>query len=143
MYEGRLLIAAASPVDHRLQDARTSVTAARGLSSCDLQAPENRLNNCGARAPSLLSMWDLPGLGIEPVSSTSAGRFFTTEPPGKPYNVRSCNVLLDRADPGCVKRIFKKQLYYNVSRSGLGEVFYPIRTVGKNALVSADQNNNL
>ena len=113
----------------------------RGLSSCDLQAPENRLNNCGARAQSLLSTWDLPGLGIKPVSSTSAGRFFTTEPPGKPYNVCSCNVLPDRADPGCVKRIFKKQLY--VSLSGLGEVFYPIRTVGKNALVSDDQNNNL
>ena len=128
-------------MEHRLQDARTSVTAARGLSSCDLQAPENRLNNCGARAQSLLSTWDLPGLGIKPVSSTSAGRFFTTEPPGKPYNVCSCNVLPDRADPGCVKRIFKKQLY--VSLSGLGEVFYPIRTVGKNALVSDDQNNNL
>ena len=29
-------------------------------------------------------MWDLPGLGIKPVSSALAGRFFTTEPPGKP-----------------------------------------------------------
>jgi len=28
-------------------------------------------------------MWDLPGLGIEPV----AGGFFTTEPPRKPWNV--------------------------------------------------------
>ena len=27
---------------------------------------------------------DLPDLGIEPVSSTLAGGFFTTEPPGKP-----------------------------------------------------------
>ena len=28
-------------------------------------------------------MWDLPGSGIEPVSPTLAGGFFTTEPPGK------------------------------------------------------------
>ena len=30
--------------------------------------------------------WDLPGSGIEPVSPTLAGGFFTTEPPGKPKN---------------------------------------------------------
>ena len=29
-------------------------------------------------------MWDLPRSGIEPMSPASAGRFFTTEPPGKP-----------------------------------------------------------
>ena len=110
-------------MEHRLQDALASVIAARGLSSCDLQVPEHGLNNCAARAQLFHSMWDLPGLGIEPVSSTSAGRFFTTEPPRKPYNVCSCNVLLDRANPGCVKRIFKKQLYYHVSLNGLGEVF--------------------
>ena len=28
-------------------------------------------------------MWDLPGSGIEPVSSALAGGFSTTEPPGK------------------------------------------------------------
>ena len=28
-------------------------------------------------------MWDLPRSGIEPMSPTSAGRFFTAEPPGK------------------------------------------------------------
>ena len=30
------------------------------------------------------AMWDLPGSGIEPVSSALAGRFFTAEPPEKP-----------------------------------------------------------
>ena len=30
----------------------------------------------------LHSMWDLPGPGIEPVSSAFADRFFITEPPG-------------------------------------------------------------
>ena len=29
-------------------------------------------------------MWDLPGLGIKPVSPALAGRFFITKPPGKP-----------------------------------------------------------
>ena len=29
-------------------------------------------------------MWDLPGLGLEPVSPASAGGFLTTTPPGKP-----------------------------------------------------------
>jgi len=29
-------------------------------------------------------MWDLLGPGIEPMSPALAGRFFTTEPPGKP-----------------------------------------------------------
>ena len=32
----------------------------------------------------LPSPWDLPGPGIELVSLALAGRFFTTEPPGKP-----------------------------------------------------------
>ena len=32
----------------------------------------------------LFRMWDLPGPGFEPVSPALAGRFFTTEPPGKP-----------------------------------------------------------
>ena len=31
------------------------------------------------------SSGDLPGPGIEPMSSASAGSFFTTQPPGKPY----------------------------------------------------------
>ena len=30
---------------------------------------------------------DLPDLEIEPVSSLLAGRFYTTEPPGKPLNI--------------------------------------------------------
>ena len=30
-------------------------------------------------------MWDLPGLGHEPVSPALAGGFLTTAPPGKPF----------------------------------------------------------
>ena len=32
----------------------------------------------------LCAMWDLPQPGIEPMSPVLAGRFFTTEQPGKP-----------------------------------------------------------
>ena len=43
-------------------------------------------------------MWDLPGPGIKPESSALAGRFFTTEPPGKPLpgiysNKNACQQL--------------------------------------------------
>ena len=41
------------------------------------------LNVCGTRAQLLCGMWDLSRPGIEPMSPTLAGRFFTTEPPGK------------------------------------------------------------
>ena len=49
------------------------------------QAPEHRLNSCGARASLLPGMWDLPGPGIEPMSPAEAGRFLTT----KPYHGRA------------------------------------------------------
>ena len=49
-----------------------ALTAACGLSSCVVWAWL------------LYGMWDLPGPGIEAVFPALAGRFFTTEPPGKP-----------------------------------------------------------
>ena len=41
------------------------------------------------------SMWDLPGLGVELVSPALAGRFFTTEPAGKPLTsfFNFCNFM--------------------------------------------------
>ena len=53
----------------------------RGFGS---QAPELGLHSWVARAYLLCCMRDLPGPGIEPMSPALAGRFFTTEPPGKP-----------------------------------------------------------
>ena len=38
---------------------------------------------CGTRAQLLPSMWSLPRSGIKLVSSTLAGKLFTTGPPGK------------------------------------------------------------
>nr|XP_060160744.1 uncharacterized protein LOC132597794 isoform X1 [Globicephala melas] len=43
-----------------------------------------RLSGHGSRAQPLRGMWDLPGLGHEPVSPASAGGPPTTVPPGKP-----------------------------------------------------------
>ena len=53
---------------HRLGGAWASAAATHGLSSCGFWALEHRLNRCGSRASLLGGMWDLPGLGIEPVS---------------------------------------------------------------------------
>ena len=55
-----------------------------GFSSCGPWALEHRLNNCGAWAQLLCSIWDLSGLGVEPVSLASTGEPLTTETPGKP-----------------------------------------------------------
>ena len=48
-----------------------------------LQALEGGLSSCGAGASLPLGMWDLPGPGIKIVSHALAGKFVTTEPPGK------------------------------------------------------------
>ena len=55
-----------------------------GFSSSDSQVLGHRLNSCGARDQLLRGTWNLPRSGIQPVSPALAGRFFTTEPPGKP-----------------------------------------------------------
>ena len=44
-------------------------------------------SSCGAQVYLPRSMWDLPGLGIEPMSPALAGGFFTTEPARKPRSV--------------------------------------------------------
>ena len=41
-------------------------------------------------------MWDLPGPGLEPVSSALAGGFLTTAPPRKPHTGISSSALLIR-----------------------------------------------
>ena len=52
-------------------------------------------------------MWVLPRLGIEPVSPAEAGRFFTTEPPGKPL----CHLL--KSFPGSLT----KDLFYVIDQN--------------------------
>ena len=61
---GPLTVAASLVAEHRLQTGR--------------------LSNCGSRAQPLLSMWEPPKPGLEPLCPASAGRLSTTAPPGKP-----------------------------------------------------------
>ena len=46
-------------------------------------APGLRLSSCRPWALLLRSLWNLPGLGVKPVSPALAGRFLTAGPPGK------------------------------------------------------------
>ena len=70
------------------------VVVARRLSSCGSQALERRLSSCGAQASLLRSVWNLPGPGLEPVSSALAGRFLTTAPPEKHFLILVNTVFL-------------------------------------------------
>ena len=56
----------------------------RGLQNCGSRALAHRLSSCVAQALLLCSMWDLPRSEIALMSPALAGRFLTTEPPGKP-----------------------------------------------------------
>ena len=79
-----LFIAAASlVVEHRIYGVWASVAATRGLSNYGSQALEHRFSS-HAWAYLLCRIWDLPDPGIELVYPASAGRSFTTEPPGEP-----------------------------------------------------------
>ena len=72
-----LAVAMASPVvGHKPPGLQSSVAAVP-------PALEHRLGSCGAQL--LLGMWDLPGLGNKPEAPALAGRFFTTEPPGRSF----------------------------------------------------------
>ena len=44
---------------------------------------EQGLSSCGTQAQLPLSMWNLPGRGMEPMSPALAGGFLSTAPPGK------------------------------------------------------------
>ena len=73
---------------------RTWTLGYAGFSSCSSWALEHRFRSCGAGAQLLHGMQDLPRSGIKPISHSLAGRFFTTEPPGKPRSVFYWNMKL-------------------------------------------------
>ena len=58
-------------------------SAGSGFSACSSWVLERWLHSC-ADAQLLHGLWDLPGPGTEPVSSSLAGGVFTTELPGSP-----------------------------------------------------------
>ena len=72
--------------------------AGQAFCSCGSWALEDRLSHCGVPAQLLVSMWDSPRSGIEPMSPALAGRLFTTEPLGKPpwlYTFKTSLYILD------------------------------------------------
>ena len=84
-----------SSCDRRASHCRGFLVAARavgrvGFSGCGSWTLERRLDICGAWSRLLHSMWYLLGSGIESLSATLAGGFFTTEPPGKPAMSSLC-----------------------------------------------------
>ena len=58
--------------------------ARTGFSSGGAWAPQLWFPGSRAWASLLCSVWGLPGAGVELLSPVLAGRFFITEPPGKP-----------------------------------------------------------
>ena len=65
-------------VGHRLKGAQASVTGSLGSRA--------QASSYGAGVLLFCGMWDLPRSGIKPLFPALAGRFFTTEPPGKPLS---------------------------------------------------------
>ena len=87
------LVTVAPPAaEHGLWGARASAVTARRLSSCSSQALEHRLSGCGSWALLLRGMSNLPRSGTEPMSPALAGRFFTTESPGKPIQESASSI---------------------------------------------------
>ena len=54
-----------------------------GFCCCRACALEHRFSSCVTLVWLPRGLWDLPGIGIEPTSSASAGGSLTTGPPGK------------------------------------------------------------
>ena len=82
----RLLTVVASRCRARILECMGFSSCSGGLKSCGFWAIDHRLNTCAAWAQLLLGMWGPPRSEIQPVSPALAGRFFTSEPPGKPLD---------------------------------------------------------
>ena len=99
-----------------------------GFSSCSTRAQnlqplglECRLGSCGTWAQLLRHTWDLPRPGIKLVSPTLAGRFFTTEPPGKPllcWFLIALGVGCTRAFSSCSEQVLLASCGVWVSHCG-------------------------
>ena len=61
-----------------------SVVAEGWRSNCGSRALGHWLSSCHMQAELLLTMWKLPGPGVEPMTPALAGGLSTTRPPGKP-----------------------------------------------------------
>ena len=79
-----LTAGASRVVERRLWGVWASGVTIPVLQSTGSVVVAHRLCTYGRWLLVAVLLWDLPGPGIEPVSPTPAGRFFTTEPRGKP-----------------------------------------------------------
>ena len=127
-----VVVSRASPLIavHRFLIAVTSLCKAQALglmgfsswstwiSNCHFRALEHRLSSCGAWAYLLGSMCNLPRGGMEPICSILAGRFFTTEPPGKPY-INIFNNFVDSCFHSIQKDWFLEWSHINFLSQGL------------------------
>ena len=111
-----------------LQSPGSGVLAAvRGLSSLGPSALEH---SCGAQAQWLCSSWDLPRPGIKPVSPALAGRFFATEPPGKPpmlLNLKHSHLkhLISFHSPGPIRSFTTSSQQLQLQLHSPGTAFTP------------------
>ena len=106
----RLLTAVTSLVaDHRLQGAWALLIVARDSA---VAGPPRLYGtgsiSCDTQDQLLPGILHLPRPGIKPVSPALAGRFFTTEPPGKPKSDFKNNFSYKFA----ISRIKVQNLYY-------------------------------
>ena len=111
---GFLIAVAPLVVEQGRQSCGPSEAVACGFSGCGSWALEHRLGSCGTRTSVLCSMWDLPGPGIEPMSSTSAGGFLTTGPPGKSYRIafiRYC-LIISSPNPQVKDKLSRRELFF-------------------------------
>ena len=74
-------------VEHEVQDAQASVVAACGLNACSSRTSRAQAQQLWHMGLVVLSMWDIPGSGIKPVSPALAGGFLTTDPSGRPTSL--------------------------------------------------------
>ena len=83
----RLLIAVASPAaEPGALGKQASIVGVRWTQELWLPGPRAQAQQFWPRGLTPSSMWDPPGPGIEPMPPALPGRFFTTEPPGKPLH---------------------------------------------------------
>ena len=98
---------------------QASVLVAQVLRSFGSWSLEHRLNSCGAWAQLLQGMWDLPGLGIEPISPALAGGFFLAQShEGRPltHSLRQDFYLLTISPVPDTNQMFKKCFRINEGR---------------------------
>ena len=91
--------------NHRLQGVQALIALAHELRGCGSWALEHGLNSCSIHCSAACG-WDLSRSVIKPMSPASAGRFFTTEPPGQSLELHRC-LRFNDITKVCINHIFQ------------------------------------